>query len=145
MSTAVHDDIEARLRRDRQRYTAARRQLVDLLLELDRPWSIAELLDGDASLSQSSTYRNLALLEHAGVVRRLAGPDDVARFELAEDVTGDHHHHLVCSSCGRIDDVDVDPDVELAVHDAVEQARTAHGFTTEFHRLELVGTCTDCG
>ncbi len=145
MDTALHDDVATRLRRSRQRYTSARRRLVELLHELDRPHAIAELLAADTSMSQSSLYRNLTVLEQAQVVRRLAGPDDVARFELAEDVTGDHHHHLVCSACGRIDDVDVEPGVERAVHAAVDHALLSHGFTTDLHRLELVGTCADCG
>lgn len=144
MDTALHDDVETRLRRARQRYTAARRRLVELLMALERPRSIVELLEADTAMSQSSLYRNLTVLEQARVVRRLSGSDDVARFELAEDVTGDHHHHLVCTGCGRIDDVDVEPDVEEAVHDAVDHALEAHGFTTDLHRLELVGTCADC-
>ena len=144
MTTDLHDVVEARLRPTRQRYTAARRALVELLTSLDRPRSIAELLEAAPSMSQSSLYRNLAVLEQARAVRRLPGPDDVARFELAEDVTGDHHHHLVCRSCGRIDDVAVDAQVERAVHEAVDAALESHGFTTDLHRLELVGTCADC-
>ena len=144
MTSDLHADVEARLRPTRQRYTPARRQLVELLGTIDRPHSIAELLGSDQAMSQSSLYRNLTVLEQARVVRRLPGPDDVARFELAEDVTGDHHHHLVCRSCGRIDDVAVEPEVERAVHEAVDAALESHGFTTDLHRLELVGTCADC-
>lgn len=144
MSTHLHQDVEQRLSRSRQRYTAARRDLVEGLRTQDRPRSIVEMLDEDRTMSQSSLYRNLTVLEQARVVRRLSGTDDVARFELAEDVTGDHHHHLVCTACGRIDDVDVDTDVEEAVHEAVDHALEAHGFTTELHRLELVGTCASC-
>lgn len=144
MSTDLHADVEQRLARGRQRYTAARRDLVEQLRTQDRPRSIIEMLDDDRTMSQSSLYRNLTVLERARVVRRLSGTDDVARFELAEDVTGDHHHHLVCTECGRIDDVDVDADVEDAVHEAVDHALEAHGFSTDLHRLELVGTCAEC-
>ena len=144
MDTALHDDVATRLRRGRQRYTPARRSLVELLHRLHRPHSIAELLDADPAMSQSSLYRNLTVLEQHDVVRRLSGTDDVARFELAEDVTGDHHHHLVCTTCGTIEDIEVDPDVEAAMHDAVEHAADERGFRTELHRLELLGTCADC-
>ena len=48
-------------------------------------------------------YRNLVVLEQAGVVRRVTSTDDFARYELAEDLT-EHHHHLICSSCGTVDD-----------------------------------------
>lgn len=144
MDSALHDDVATRLRRGRQRYTPARRTLVELLHELERPHSIAELLDADPSMSQSSLYRNLGVLEQADVVRRLSGTDDVARFELAEDVTGDHHHHLVCTTCGTIEDIEVAVRVEEAMHDAVDHAADERGFTTEFHRLELLGTCAGC-
>lgn len=144
MNAALHDDVATRLRRTRQRYTGARRQLVDLLDGLDRPRSIAELLDVDPAMSQSSLYRNLTVLEQAAVVRRLSGTDDVARFELAEDVTGEHHHHLVCTTCGTIDDIEVEPAVEAAMHTAVDHAADERGFATDFHRLELIGTCGRC-
>lgn len=146
MATALHEDVETRLRRGRQRYTSARRDLVELLHALDRPHTIAELLDADPAMSQSSLYRNLNVLEQADVVRRLSGPtDDGARFELAEDVTGDHHHHLVCTACGTIEDIELAPSVEHALHEAVDHADAERGFTTEVHRLELLGTCADCG
>ena len=144
MDTALHDDVATRLRRGRQRYTGARRALVELLHDLDRPHSIAELLDADPSMSQSSLYRNLGVLEQHDVVRRLSGSDDVARFELAEDVTGEHHHHLVCTTCGTIEDIEVAPHVEHAMHEATDHAAAERGFTTELHRLELLGTCADC-
>lgn len=144
MDSGLHDDVATRLRRGRQRYTPARRALVELLHDLDRPHTTQELLDADPSMSQSSLYRNLSVLEHADVVRRLTGSDDAARFELAEDVTGDHHHHLVCSRCGTIEDIEVAPRVEDAMHEAVDHAAGERGFTTEFHRLELLGTCADC-
>lgn len=144
MDTALHDDVATRLRRGRQRYTPARRALVDLLYALERPHTTQELLDADPAMSQSSLYRNLAVLEQADVVRRLNGSDDIARFELAEDVTGDHHHHLVCTSCGTIEDIEVAPEVEASMHEAVDHAAAERGFATEFHRLELLGTCRDC-
>ncbi len=144
MDSGLHDDVATRLRRGRQRYTPARRSLVELLHRLHRPHSIAELLDADPEMSQSSLYRNLNVLEAHDVVRRLSGTDDVARFELAEDVTGDHHHHLVCTSCGTIEDIEVDHEVEAAMHDAVDHAAEARGFRTEVHRLELLGTCATC-
>lgn len=145
MDTALHDDVATRLRRGRQRYTPARRALVDLLHRLQRPHTTQELLDADPSMSQSSLYRNLAVLEQADVVRRLTVSDDAARFELAEDVTGDHHHHLVCTTCGTIEDIEVATEVEAAMHEAVGHAADERGFATQFHRLELLGTCSDCG
>ena len=88
----VHDTADERLRRDGQRYTANRRALVDAMASADRPVTVVELIDVATGMPQSSAYRNLSVLEDAGVVRRLVTADDTARFELAEDLTGHHHH-----------------------------------------------------
>lgn len=144
MDDALHEDVATRLRRTRQRYTPARRALVELLHRLERPHTTQELLEARPSMSQSSLYRNLGVLEKADVVRRLTGTDDAARFELAEDVTGDHHHHLVCRSCGTIEDVALPAEVELAVAGAVAHVEQTREFATSLHSLELLGTCVVC-
>jgi Fe2+ or Zn2+ uptake regulation protein len=139
----VHETVDAQLRRTRQRYTEGRRQLVDVLLELDRPATLPELVGSGAQQSQSSLYRNLAVLEQCGVVRRVASLDDTARYELDEGLTH-HHHHLVCQVCGRVDDVTLPHAIEVAFERAATAAREQRGFEVEAHRVELVGTCTDC-
>ena len=143
MSDDVHGAITDQLRRTRQRYTAGRRQLVEVLLDVQRPATIPELIDAGAAQSQSSLYRNLAILEQAGAVRRLSSVDDVARYELAEELT-EHHHHLVCNDCGRIDDVTFPGDIERALGRAATAANEQRGYAVDSHRLELVGTCPEC-
>lgn len=140
----VHATAAGRLREDGQRYTACRRTLVEVLAATDRPLTIAELLERDARLAQSSAYRNLAVLEQAGVVDRLVTDDEYARFELAEDLTG-HHHHLICSSCGRVADFTVSPALERQLAAAFDRLSAEHGFAVEHHRLDLVGRCARCG
>lgn len=143
MTTDVHALITDQLRRTRQRYTLGRRQLVEVLLDLGRPATIPDIMSAGARQSQSSLYRNLAILEQAGAVRRLASVDDVARYELAEELT-EHHHHLVCSDCGRIDDVTLPRDIEHALGQAAEAANEQRGYEVDSHRFELVGTCPAC-
>lgn len=143
MADEVHETVAQHLQRRRQRYTRGRRDLVELLLELDRPVTIPELLEAGASQSQSSLYRNLAVLEQSEAVRRLTSVDDVARYELAEELTG-HHHHLVCRRCGLVADVELPAAVERELVGAVEGADAGHGFAVESHRVELVGLCPSC-
>jgi Fur family transcriptional regulator, ferric uptake regulator len=144
MAPDVHHIVDEQLRRTRQRYTRGRRQLVELLVETGRPVTIPELLELGASQSQSSLYRNLAILEQCGAVERLTSTDDVARYELTEELS-EHHHHVVCSVCGRIDDVVLPPAIERALGAAAAEAHTQRGYTIDSHRLELVGTCGSCG
>lgn len=144
MSSDVHTTVAHQLRRTRQRYTLGRRQLVDLLVDAGRPVSIPDLIDAGARQSQSSLYRNLAILEQAGAVRRLTSTDDVARYELAEELS-EHHHHLVCAVCGDIEDVTLSESVEATLRAAAAEAGRESDFAVETHRFELLGTCGHCG
>lgn len=141
----VHQLAATKLASTSQRYTTNRRSVVDALLSLSGPATIAELLETEADLAQSSTYRNLVVLEEAGVVHRIVTSDDHARFELTEAITGQHHHHLICDSCGVIIDITLDPSVETALERSLGQAAAANRFHGAHHRVDLVGACRDCG
>jgi Fe2+ or Zn2+ uptake regulation protein len=139
----VHDAAGALLRAADQFYTSGRRELVGLLAAVGRPVTIPELLDARPKLTQSSVYRNLAVLEQVGVVQKVVSSDDRARYELAEDLMG-HHHHLICVSCGRVDDFVVSPRAERSVQALLEAAIGETGFQAAGHRLDVVGTCAEC-
>lgn len=140
MASDLDTAAETRLRREGQRYTRGRRALVATLSTAATPLAIGELT---ADVPQSSAYRNLAVLEQAGVVRRVITDGDSARFELAEDLTG-HHHHLICSSCGRVQDVEVPPSLERDIDRALDRLARKAAFASVHHRLDLIGTCRDC-
>ena len=138
----LHDVVATRLRDAGQRYTTGRRAIVDRLQAAGQPLTIPEVLAG-SSLPQSSAYRNLAVLEQAGAVHRIVTSADFARYELAEDLT-EHHHHLICSTCGTVEDFTAPPALERSLHKAVAEVEGATGFSAEHHRLDLLGTCKDC-
>ena len=143
MSDELDQTISTRLREADQRYTAGRRALVAALTTAGRPLTAAEVV-GAGGLAQSSAYRNLAVLETCGVVLRVAGTDEFARFELAEDLTDHHHHHLICTVCGSVADVTVSDELEAAVGTAMEQVAATTGFRPDRHRLDLFGRCASC-
>src|SRR5699024_2538941 len=120
-----------------------RRQLVDALVQTHRPLTAAEIVSSH-DLAQSSAYRNLALLEECGVVHRVAGSDEFARFELAEDLTDHHHHHLICTSCGTDADFTVSNSLERDLVMTSDEVASTTGFTPDHHRLVLLGRCADC-
>jgi Fe2+ or Zn2+ uptake regulation protein len=146
MTSPQRDDAHAvvarRLAAVGQRYTAGRRRLVDALQGAANPLAIGDLLAA-AALPQSSAYRNLAMLEQAGAVRRVVTDEDYARYELAESLT-EHHHHLICSSCGRVEDVTIPASLEADVDRTVSRVARRSGFATVGHRLDVIGTCADC-
>jgi len=143
MAEDPHTLVADRLHRGRQRYTGGRRALVSTLLGAGRPLTISELLGSAEDWSQSSLYRNLTVLENCGIVLRLPSTDGVARFEVTEELSR-HHHHLVCSGCGRLDDVDLPARLEANLHAVTADVGEKLGYAIDEHRLELIGRCADC-
>lgn len=140
----LQEIIEARLRRAGQRYTAGRRRLVDALLASDGPLTLPQVLATDRSIPQSSAYRNLAVLEQVGVVTKILGAGEFASYELAEDLTGHHHHHLVCTSCGGVSDFSLTSAVEKQLDKVLLEAAKAANYDVQSHRLDVVGLCATC-
>jgi len=136
--------VLARLRAENQRLTANREALLEVLhASRNRPLTIPEIVAARRSLAVSTVYRNLGVLEEAGVVHRISTRSDFAYYELVEDLT-EHHHHMVCVSCGMVEDVPASATIEKSLSAAVRQAARRTGFRAEGHRLDLVGRCKQC-
>jgi Fur family transcriptional regulator, ferric uptake regulator len=139
----LDETVARRLRAIKQRYTTGRQALVKVLADEGQPMSIPEVLDRQGDVPQSSAYRNLAVLEQAGVVHRIASVGDFARYELAEDLT-EHHHHLICSTCGNVEDFTASAAVERTLRKVAGDVTRDAGFRADSHRLDLVGRCKAC-
>ena len=140
----LHSAVSAALLRHGVRYTAHRRTLMTALSEAGQPLTIPQLVAAVAArVPQSSVYRNLAIFDEAGIVHRMPGADDFARFELAESLVG-HHHHLVCSNCGVVEDVVLPPRMEEDLERVLRRVARQRGFALASHRLDLVGDCLNC-
>ncbi|HZJ26169.1 MAG TPA: Fur family transcriptional regulator [Acidimicrobiia bacterium] len=143
LAATLSDEIERRLRRAEQRPTTNRIAIINALRASLRPLTIPEILDARPELAQSSVYRNLAVLERATVVHRIVTDHEFARYELAEDLTG-HHHHLICVECGTVEDVDAPAALERSVRSAADAIALTTGFRAERHRIDLLGRCRAC-
>jgi Fur family transcriptional regulator, ferric uptake regulator len=139
----VHLEAETRLAGAGQRYTPTRRRLVEILANAANPLSLPDIVRGRRNLPQSSAYRNLAELEAAGLIRRVAAEDGFARYELAEELTG-HHHHLMCSGCGRVQDLHIPTSLERQLDRTLDVLARDARFASVSHRLDLIGLCRDC-
>lgn len=139
----LRTEIANRLAKMGQRLTDSRRLIVDALAKADRPLTIPELLAAGEGLAQSSAYRNLSILESSGVVVRVVTTDEFVRYELAEDLTG-HHHHVMCVECGAVRDIVVPEEVEHDLDRTLERVAEAQGFSLQHHRLDLIGVCPQC-
>lgn len=141
--TELDRAVTSRLAKHDLRYTAGRRRLVTGLRSAAGPVTLPELLDLAADLPQSSAYRNLSLLETAGVVRRLVHGGDHAHYELAEELTG-HHHHLICESCGSVRDFTLPPALERALDQAFVSIAADVDFVPADHVVDVYGRCASC-
>ena len=139
----VHDIAARKLATINQRYSSRRRRLVEALERADHPLVATDIVAIDEDLPQSSVYRNLAVLEAAGVVVKVLTNGDRAAFELAEELKG-HHHHLVCVQCGLVLDIDVPNEVEQMLDTGVADLVSRAGFVLVGHRLDLMGRCRNC-
>jgi len=111
--------------------------------DASKPLTIPEIVAAARGVPQSSTYRNMLIFEEAGIIHRMPGPDDFARYELAEQLMG-HHHHLVCSRCGTVEDIVLPPAAEEDLERVLRRIARQRGFSLASHRLDLVGDCINC-
>ena len=142
--TDIDDIALHRLRKDGQRLTTGRQLILRTLQEASGPVTIPMILQRQPSLAQSSVYRNLAVLEHAGLVSKISMGDEHAHYEFGEEITNHHHHHTVCTSCGSVRDVTLSAASERSLDRALHDAAAGQGFELHHHRLDLLGRCADC-
>jgi Fur family ferric uptake transcriptional regulator len=94
------------------------------------------LMDEGADIGLATVYRVLAQLEQAGILARSAFDSGKSVYEINEGV---HHDHLVCVSCGRVDEFH-DPAIEKRQLVVAE----AKGYELHEHSLALYGLCATC-
>ena len=98
------------------------------------------------AIGLTSVYRTLDMLVNIGLVYKFDFGDGRARFELAEGPKGkDHHHHLVCTGCGRIVNYRDFIDEEVALLKKTEEGLSEkHNFAITNHLIQFYGLCEDC-
>lgn len=122
------------------RLTAPRRALASLIAGRSGHFTAEELLEesrrGRYGLGRATIFRSLEVLDDLGLVERLDLPSGEHAFVACEPA---HHHHVVCSSCGR---------TAGASDHGLERVASAisaeTGYRIDAHRLELFGLCPEC-
>jgi Fur family ferric uptake transcriptional regulator len=120
------------------RLTPQRRALLDLIADRKGSFTAVDLFEdarrASPRLGLATVYRTVDLLRRTGSVRPLAGD---ARPAYVRCEPG-HHHHLVCLSCGAVEET------ELCGAPSPTELRRRYGFRAEGHELDIYGTCARC-
>ena len=93
-----------------------------------------ELLAEHQDIGLATVYRVLTQFEQAGILKRSNFEAGKAVYELDE---GQHHDHLVCLQCGRVEEF-FDPEIERRQQQIAEE----RGFSLQDHALALYANCT---
>jgi len=133
--------LEERLRRRARKLTAPRQAILQILSRHAHPLSSKEIFaalpPGDCDLA--TVYRSMHLLENMGMVKRFDLGDGVARYELLAEGDDGHHHHLICTRCAAVVEIE-----ECFTRELEEQIALRNGFKAITHKLEFFGICPRC-
>ncbi len=134
-------DLAARLRGRAQKLTGPRQAVLEILQRETHPLSIKQIFDrmAEGAPDLATVYRSMHLLERLQMVKRYDLGDGVARFELLHEGEDGHHHHLVCTRCAGVVEIE-----ECLLEEVDERIAARNGFKGVTHRLEFFGLCPRC-
>lgn len=118
------------------RMTRQRRAAVQAVERMCGAFTVDELADtvrgiDAASASSSTVYRAVAAMEQAGHIERVGTREGAALYARCEEK--DHHHHIVCESCGRVEPAE-----------CPLPAVGTRGFVVTRHEVTMYGICPTC-
>ena len=131
------------------RWTMPREAILKLLSKSSKHMSAKEiyasLYEAYPGMGLTTVYRTLDLLARMGVVTKLTLGDGQSRYEFKSSEKSDHHHHLICTHCGKIIDYSEFLDEELRlVKKTEERLAKKYDFTINDHNIEFLGICSEC-
>jgi len=131
------------------RWTEARDLILDFLAQNPGHLSAKEIYTSlytrNPQLGLATVYRTLEFLSQMGLLGRLMAADGQTRYEFHPPSPGAHHHHLICTRCGRIFDTTdfVAEEVEL-IRKMEKAIKEKHRFLVKDHQMTFYGLCPHC-
>jgi Fur family ferric uptake transcriptional regulator len=137
---SLANPIVAALDQAGYRLTRPRRAVADLISDYNGHFTAADLEAAARSrrldISRATLFRALDLLTELHVVERLDLPTGEHAYVPCAPA---HHHHVICSRCGRTTRVE-----DCGLAGVVAEVARRSGYAIETHRLELFGLCRHC-
>ncbi|WP_019424466.1 ferric iron uptake transcriptional regulator [Paenibacillus sp. OSY-SE] len=144
MMTERLDKINQQLISKHYKLTSQREAIVRVLLENESDHLSAEevfmlVKDKYPEIGLATVYRTLDLLSELHIVEKMNFGDGVVRFDLRGDGHEHMHHHMICSECGVVEEIQDDWLLELE-----ERIEREFGFKVTDHRLDFLGRYHIC-
>jgi Fe2+ or Zn2+ uptake regulation protein len=139
MTEPLQELIE-RFRQAGCKATPARLAILNILKQTGKPLSVQQIQKKleEGMADQATVYRTVQTLQDIGLVKPIDFQHGHAHFELT---FGPHHHHIVCTACGQVEDV-IDCGVERMAKQALKNSKDFA--TIKQHSLEFFGVCRRC-
>jgi Fur family ferric uptake transcriptional regulator len=122
------------------RLTGPRRAVAELVASQEAHFTAAglaaEARDRHLDIGRATIFRSLDVFTTLGLVERVDLPDGEHAYVACDPV---HHHHAICTSCGRSTDV-----ADHGLADTLARIGRESGFQVTAHRLEIFGLCAPC-
>lgn len=147
MSLISINDINKLKEKIKQRgykFTPQRKAVFDVIVENEGKHLTAEDIYGyvkenNPDIGLATVYRTVLLLEELGIIYRIELNDGCSRFELAHENETHRHHHLICTNCGKVLEVEDDllENLELKIEEKYK-------FKIKDHSVKFFGLCSEC-
>lgn len=135
------DYIIENIRADGYRITKARRSILGIFMASDSPLSVAELLSSlmqmKINVNRTTVYREIDFLRERNLIREVQIGDRLRRYEFQRD---DHHHHIICLTCKKVECIELDRCMET--EEAAVSKKSS--FRVIRHSLKFYGICAQC-
>jgi Fur family transcriptional regulator, ferric uptake regulator len=132
------NDFSKALRHKGHRYTIQRQEILNVLTKI--PQSVFQvyesLIKSGIDIDKVTVYRTLDYFTELGIVGKIQFQEKVTKYELIE--SGEHHHHLVCNKCGKVEDIPLNDE------DLINKIGLQSNFKIISHSLEFFGLCHQC-
>lgn len=125
----------------RLRATAPRRAVIRAAMARGRPFTAQDLVRRltPSGVGRATVFRTLDLLVRLGVLSRMHAVEAGERCVRYTRCEPEHHHHLRCRACGRVEEIDLP-----ALERQVARVARLRGFHALEHELEIDGLCREC-
>jgi Fur family transcriptional regulator, ferric uptake regulator len=144
LSPSEIEKLKLNLKEKGYKLTPQRRAIVDIVIQNEGSHLTTEelydLVKAECpEIGLATVYRTVQLLEELGVVSRLDLNDGCYRYELVREDENHQHHHLICSQCGRVIEVQGDL-LEVLEH----EIESKYDFKIKNHSVKFYGICNEC-